>query len=132
MEAGQIRFNRFAKQAIMNHGRQKLLKDSAWFHPRDHLNLKRRHNEQTTASYTSGKPAKLGATRIALLDWWALYTSIRTEDTAIASMRFQNSVTVVAIVKILTRIGRHHFFFFVSALRARNSRNKDQFGSHDF
>jgi hypothetical protein len=61
----------------------------------------------------------LTTTGDTFLNWWTLYCSIRTEDTAIASCRFQNSMTVFTIVKILTCISRHRLFFFVATVWAR-------------
>jgi hypothetical protein len=61
---------------------------------------------------------RLSAARNTRLDWWTLYRPVRTENTTIPCLRFQDSLTIFTVVKILACIGGHFFFFLVPAFRA--------------
>jgi len=56
------------------------------------------------------------------LNWWTRYRSIRTINTAIPFFWFQSNAAFSAIIKELTRIDRHCFFFLENTFRAFDDR----------
>jgi hypothetical protein len=60
---------------------------------------------------------RLPATIFAILHRWTFYSTVTAKHAAIALLRFQNSFTIFAFVEILTGIGGHFLFFFMTTNR---------------
>jgi hypothetical protein len=60
------------------------------------------------------------AARLISLNWWTRNCSIRAINTTIAFVWFQNCFTILALVKELTGIYWHFFYFFMSAFWTSN------------
>jgi hypothetical protein len=75
--------------------------------------------------------SELVAAAALLLDGWASHRAVRTENAAVARLRFEQRFTVRALVKILACARGHHLLPRVAAARAGEHGLQDN-GTHGF